>query len=158
MNGEPNMPRRYVSRGIGAAAAVLAIGAALTACSAAAPSPVKSHTAEAAVPGLPSGVVQATALPTDIPNDPKTRAKVKLLECAATKDGWKASGTVSNPGKGASKMVLTVFFTTDKATVIGTAQTRIEIKPGDKRTWSAQAHFTAPTRTLCVLRGAAAVS
>jgi hypothetical protein len=137
-----------------AIAALMVAGVALAGCTAVAPNAGKTHTAAATVPGMPSGVTQATALPTDIPNDPKTRANVKLIACTSTKDGWKASGTVSNAGKSPTTTVITVFFTTDKATVIGTAQTRVTVKAGDKRVWTAQKAFSAPSKTLCVLRGA----
>lgn len=149
------MQTRLASRTTAIAAVLLVAGAALAGCTAAAPTAATTHTAAAAtVPGLPSGVTQATALPTNIPNDAKTRANVKLAACASTKDGWKASGTVSNAGKSPATTVITVFFTTDKATVIGTAQTRVTVKAGDKQSWTAQNKFTAPSKTLCVLRGA----
>ncbi|HVX08983.1 hypothetical protein [Humibacter sp.] len=149
------MHSRLAPRTAAIAAALMVAGVALAGCTAAAPNAAKTHSAAATtVPGLPSGVTQATALPTDIPNDSKTRADVKLVACTSTGDGWKASGTVSNGGKSPATTVITVFFTTDKATVVGAAQTRVTVKAGDKRNWTAEKTFTAPSKTLCVLRGA----
>lgn len=148
------MLTRPASRTTGIAVALLAVAIALTGCTSSAPKAATTHSVSATVPGLPAGVSQATALPTDIPNDAKTRANVQLSSCAATKNGWKASGIVRNPGKATTTTVITVFFTTDKATVISSAQVRATAKAGEKQTWTAQSRFSAPKQTLCVLRGA----
>jgi hypothetical protein len=148
------MLSRLARRTTGTAAALLALGIVLTGCTGGAPTDAETPTAAATVPGLPPGVSQVTELPPDIPNDPETRANVQVNGCAATEDGWEATGTISNPGEEATTTVITVFFTTDKATVIGTAQTSVTVEPGDEQSWTAQDAFTAPTQTLCVLRGA----
>lgn len=150
------MPSRPARRMMGTAMASLALGIALSGCTNGTPTDAGTPTASATVPGLPPGVDQVSELPTDIPNDPETRANAELDECVATENGWQASGTMSNPGDEETTTVITVFFTTDKATVVGTAQTSVTVEPGDQQDWTAEAAFTAPAQTLCVLRGAGA--
>jgi hypothetical protein len=114
------------------------------------PVPTPSHSVQ--IPGLPAGVHPAP-LPSDVPNTADARTNVQLTTCEATSDGWRAAGTVTNPGKSKVDYTITVFFTTAKATVIDSAQTKVSLDPGDKKKWSASKQFTAPPDTLCVLRG-----
>lgn len=107
----------------------------------------------APAPGLPPGVTGATALPAEIPNTPSLRGNVTLDACTATKGGWSATGTARNSDDRAVNYTITVFFTTSSATVIETAQVKVAVKPGGTETWTASKKFTAPTTTLCVLRG-----
>jgi hypothetical protein len=135
--------------------ALIALTLALTGCTGSpdhGPATPQASATTAAV-GLPSGVTQAQSLPTRIPNKPAARANVQLSTCAKTDDGWKAAGTIANPGKSKTTATITVFFTTDKATVIEAAQTKVTTAPGKKQSWTAQAKFTTPPKTLCVLRG-----
>lgn len=104
-------------------------------------------------PGLPSGVKAATSLPTSPPNRPSLRRNVSMSTCKATKGGWTAGGSVTNPGGKTADYTVTVFFTTTAATVVGSAQTQVRVKPGAEETWTAGKKFTAPRKTLCVLRG-----
>jgi hypothetical protein len=76
-----------------------------------------------------------------------------MSTCKATKGGWTAGGSATNPGSKTADYTITVFFTTTAATVVGSAQTRVRVKPGAEETWTAGKKFTAPRRTLCVLRG-----
>jgi hypothetical protein len=110
-------------------------------------------TSVSSAPGLPPGVVNATSLPVSPPNSPALRSNVSVSSCAATTGGWGASGTATNPGTASADYTITVFFTTVNATVIGSAQTHVTVKAGGKESWSASATFTAPAKTLCVLRG-----
>jgi hypothetical protein len=76
-----------------------------------------------------------------------------MSTCKATSGGWAAGGSVTNSGSKKADYTITVFFTTAAATVIESAQTRVSVKPGAKRAWTASKRFTAPPKTLCVLRG-----
>jgi hypothetical protein len=104
-------------------------------------------------PALPSGVTAATNVPTRVPNEPTLRKHVTLSSCKATPGGWGASGTASNPGPSNADYAITVFFTTDHATVIGTAATRVHVAAGGSEQWSVTTKLHAPASTLCVLRG-----
>jgi hypothetical protein len=103
--------------------------------------------------GLPAGVVNATAVPSAVPNNAASRKNVTISSCKATKDGWQASGTAANPGHQDARYTVTVFFTTTGGTVIGTGQSRVTVKPGAHQPWTISATFHAPTDTRCVLRG-----
>lgn len=102
---------------------------------------------------LPSGVAGATAVPTAVQNKTESRKNVKVSDCKATPDGWQASGTANNPGKAKTKYTITVFFTTKGGTVIGTGQTKVDVKPRADSEWSIASKFKPAPDTQCVLRG-----
>jgi len=102
---------------------------------------------------LPPGVVGATRVPTAVPNKPALRADVVLSTCASRSGGWAASGTVHNRTLRPVKYTVTVFFTTDHATVIGAGATTLTLLPKTSKYWSVVAKFHAANPTLCVLRG-----
>jgi len=106
---------------------------------------------------LPAGVVGATNVPVHVPNSARLRADVVLSKCSARAGGWAAAGTVHNANRTSNqRYLITVFFTTNRATVIGTAKTAVVVDPGQSRPWSLSAKFHAATPTLCVLRGVGA--
>jgi hypothetical protein len=105
------------------------------------------------VGGLPVGVVNATGVPSAVPNDPASRKNVTVSSCTATKDGWQAAGTATNPGNKQTDYTVTVFFTTTGGTVIGTGQSKVTVKPGAQQAWTVSSVFHAPPDTRCVLRG-----
>jgi len=102
---------------------------------------------------LPPGVVNAISLPAHILNDVQLRKNVLLTRCQPAKQGWKASGTATNPGKARADYAITVFFTTSSATVIGSGVTHVRVAPGAHKTWTASGSFTPAPATSCVLRG-----
>jgi hypothetical protein len=102
---------------------------------------------------LPAGVTGATTVPTAVPNKPALRANVVISSCAPRRDGWRASGTVRNPASHTAKYRITVFFTTEHATVIGSASTTVSVVARETKTWKASAEFHPARPTLCVLRG-----
>jgi hypothetical protein len=102
---------------------------------------------------LPSGVTGVAALPTDIPNSPSLRRNVEIGTCTSAPGGWEASGGAINPSGSTVTYTITIFFTTGTATVIGTGQTKVTVKPGAHQTWTVVAHFGVAPGTLCVLRG-----
>lgn len=108
-----------------------------------------------AAPSLPAGVSAATSVPTDVPNDPDARASVTITKCAATKHGWSAKGTATNGEKKDKTYEVTVFFTSQAATVLHTGSTTVTVEPGEKERWEVAGTFAAPEGTLCVLRGVA---
>jgi hypothetical protein len=118
------------------------------------PAPTAGPTSAATdVAGLPHGVQQATEVPTDVPNTPDLRKNVTLAGCEKADGGWQASGTATNPGSDPVDYTVTVFFTTDKGTVLGTADTKVRVDPGEKKNWDVTAQLTPAPRTTCVLRG-----
>jgi hypothetical protein len=118
------------------------------------PAPVKTATPTPAAlgNGLPSGVTPAP-VPTTVPNDPSARKDVQMTSCVATPAGWKAGGTVTNDGAKPADYTITVFFTTNKATVIDNARTQLTVAAGKTARWTAAKDFAAAPGTLCVLRG-----
>lgn len=132
--------------------AVTALTAALVSgCTPGTPRKEASSTQSAA--GLPSGVAQAGKVPTKVPNEPAARKNVRITDCARTDTGWKAAGTAANPGKKKTTYKITVFFTTEKATVLQTADTKVTVEPGKSAEWKAEKKFTPADKTLCALRG-----
>jgi hypothetical protein len=133
------------------AALVAAIGGAAAGCSGAkhrdpsAPAPVSTSL------GLPPGVVGDTAVPTVVPNTAKLRKNVTLSSCGAADKGWQASGTAT--GDTTAAYTITVFFTTGGGTVIGTGQTKVNVKSGSKTDWKVNGVFHAAPDTRCVVRG-----
>ncbi|MFP3466408.1 hypothetical protein [Leifsonia sp. SIMBA_070] len=150
MNDGTTRFRRFAATG--AILAFLAAGAGLAGCTES-PGAATKTTHTASVPGLPAGVSQPTSIPTDIPDSTEARANVRLQGCSEAQGGWQATGTAVNHGKKASTSVITVFFTTESATVIGTAQTTVSVKPGGTEKWTAKGDFVGAPKTLCVLRG-----
>jgi hypothetical protein len=113
--------------------------------------PTPSRASPAA--GLPPGVVNATAVPTAVPNNSGARKNVTLSSCKASKDGWQASGTATNPRNKEKRYTITVFFTTAGGTVIGTGQTAVNVESGAQRSWNVKATFHRAPDTRCVLAG-----
>jgi len=107
----------------------------------------------ASIPGLPVGAVPAESIPSDVPNDAGARANVTMTSCTSIKGGWRAGGTVTNPGTKTVEYTITVFFTTTAATVIDSAQSKISVAAGSKKSWNASKKFGAAAKMLCVLRG-----
>lgn len=86
-------------------------------------------------------------------NDPALIKNVTISKCAKTDDGWGASGTAKNTGTKDATYSITVFFTTTGATVIATAETKVDVKAGRSADWTAAATFTAAPEMRCVIRG-----
>ena len=124
----------------------------LTACTSSHHTTATSNTTLPAVT-LPKGVNNATDVPTSVPNNPALRAHVQITKCAASADGWQASGDATNPGTGPVDYTITVFFTTSAATVIGYGSAKVHVAAGGHQAWSVSATFTPAPGTQCVLRG-----
>jgi hypothetical protein len=150
MSDRTTRVRRFAATGV--ILAFLGAGAGLAGCTDS-PEAATTTSPPKSVPGLPAGVSQPTSIPTAIPDSAEARADVRLQGCEVAHGGWKATGTAVNPGKKATTSVITVFFTTESATVIGTAQTTVSVKPGGTEKWTAKGDFVAAPKTLCVLRG-----
>jgi len=103
--------------------------------------------------GLPVGVVNATGVPSAVPNNTASRKNVTISACKATKDGWQATGTATNPGDTQTSYTVTIFFATSGGTVIGTGQSSVTVKPAGQESWTVSSTFHAPPDTRCVLRG-----
>lgn len=134
------------------------VALALTACTptaSPAPTPTGAASNTATAPGLPAGVSQATAVPTDVPNEPAQRKNVTMTDCSRTADGWTASGTAINPGASATTYTVTIFFAAPTATVLAVGNTEVEVEPDARSDWTVTSVFTAPKGTRCVLTGVA---
>lgn len=92
-------------------------------------------------------------VPTQVPNRPRKRDRVRLSTCAATDGGWSASGTARAGKAGSERYRITVFFTTDRATVVGWGRTTVEAEAGQSVEWSVSADLPVEGDLLCVLRG-----
>ena len=137
-------------------AAVLAV-AGLAACSSSRPSEHPASTgAISASPGGVTARMSQHPLPPDsaFVNDLNKRKAVTVSECGQTAGGWGASGTVSNPSKQSTDYKIAIFFTTDHATVLDYATTKVTASAGAVENWTASAKFSIPTGTAmhCVLR------
>jgi hypothetical protein len=133
--------------GLALAAAVLVSG--LTACTGSSsnrdtPTPTGGTVASSSAP-LPSQ--------SSIANDPDARKDVKPAGCVATSSGWKASGTVTNPGATAATYTIVISFTTKQSTVLARGTTKVTVKAGATTTWTAAAGFAKTKGVQCVLRG-----
>lgn len=136
------------------AAVLIAAPLVLAGCTASpTPTPTPSRAAVADINGLPEGVQQATEVPTDVPNTPALRQNVSVASCENADGGWKAGGTAKNPSDQPVDLTISIFFTTDKGTVLGTGSTKVGVKPGDTAQWTVKAPLTPAPTTVCVLRG-----
>jgi hypothetical protein len=115
--------------------------------------PAPTATATENVAGLPEGVQQATDVPLDVPNRPELRGVVELAVCDAVDGGWQAAGTVTNSATESRDYTITIFFTTEGGTVIGTGDTEVSVAGGESEEWSVAAELTPAPGTNCVLRG-----
>lgn len=134
-------------------AAVLAGAIVLGALAGCTPDDAHPSSTPAQVKGLPDGVQQATSVPTSVPNTPTLRANVTLADCSRADGGWKAAGTAKNPGKSDVTYTISVFFTTDHGTVLGTGGTTVAVPAGKSADWTVTADLTPAPKMLCVLRG-----
>jgi hypothetical protein len=134
---------------IAAGALALALAAALAACTGTAqPVPTASSTRPPAFTGVRHPIPTGSALA----NDPELYGRVVLTDCAATSDGWKATGTMKNPGAAKTTASILVIFTDAQARMIDSATTTVEVKAGAKASWAAARKFSAPAGTRCVVR------
>jgi hypothetical protein len=122
------------------------------------------HPAASTGDGKPSATASApseqappkpASLPTEVANDVAARKHVAMTGCAGDAKTWSASGTASNSGHSAVKYNVTVFYTTPKATVIGSSQTSVLVPANGQAKWTTSSSFQTSTGTRCVLRGVA---
>jgi hypothetical protein len=126
---------------------------ALVGCSASKLPSSNSTTSTVSAATLPPGVTGVTALPANIPNDPKLRANVRVGSCKAAFGSWVANGTVINPTVKTVTYTITIFFTTATATVLAVGQTHVAVPAGGRQSWTISQKFHGSEGTLCVLRG-----
>jgi hypothetical protein len=162
--GAAVMQRRYWRAACAAGAVVTALIAAGCAASPGAgtprPAAAGAPSAAAAAGGSHARTAKAKAaaaaaprIPLTVPNSVRSRRAVTLTGCAATAAGGHASGTVIAPGTSRATYLITVFFTTRQATVIGYGTAMVRAVPGKATPWSVGRHFKAPPGMRCVLRG-----
>lgn len=95
-------------------------------------------------------------VPTKIDNVVADRKNVTVTSCSSTPGGWAASGVAVNHGRSDTSYRLTVYFTDQEATVIGTGVTSVGVAPGHAARWRIATHLVAqPGGTRCVLVGVA---
>lgn len=145
------MIRRFVLLGL--AAAVCLLGA-CTSDKGDDKSGTPSSSAKSSSSTRPTtGLVQPSRVPTKVANSVALRSSVDLTACRKSSGGWLAGGTAKNTRKSKFTYVVTVFFTTDTATVIGFGKTDVKVPAGKTVKWTVTAKFPAVKNTKCVLRG-----
>jgi hypothetical protein len=102
---------------------------------------------------LPKGVLNATGVPSAVPNDFALRKTVALTGCGQVSGGWRASGAATNHTSTAVDYTVTVFFTTARDTVIGTGDTKVHVDADATARWNVTSRFAAASGTQCVVRG-----
>ena len=133
---------------VGVAASSIALIGALAGC---ANTPLPDPTPTVSI-SLPAPTSQPD-VPAEVPNDPAKRVNVEVSTCAAATGGWSAAGTAQNPGTESVTYAIMVFFTTQAATVVGTAETSVTVAPGESLEWSVSAQIADASDLRCVLRG-----
>jgi hypothetical protein len=127
-------------------AAVICLGT-LSGCSSSEVAPTSSPSPTVVAPTSEPNV------PTGVPNVPAKRADVEITSCLAARGGWAATGKVTNSGTTSVSYAISVFFTTQTATVVGTARTKVTLPAGKTVHWSATAQIANAASLRCVLRG-----
>lgn len=97
------------------------------------------------------------SLPATVANQPAVRSRVQVTGCMPITNGWRASGTATNPGTGTARYQITVYFTTTSASVLDYDIVKVSAGPGKTVTWTAAKTFLAQPKTLCALVGVAVV-
>ncbi|MBU2696249.1 hypothetical protein [Pimelobacter sp. 30-1] len=92
-------------------------------------------------------------IPAEVPNRPAKRAAVEMTGCAATDGGWAASGTAAAVKARDQTFVISVFFTTDQATVVAWGRTRVTVPAGERADWQVGVDLPVQGELRCVLRG-----
>lgn len=99
-----------------------------------------------------TGTALSLPEPTDIPNSPAVRSDVAIRACGTHGGHPTASGTATNRTSAERTYTITVFFTTDRATVIGYARTGVTVASHRSSDWTARSDMTG-AGVRCVLRG-----
>jgi hypothetical protein len=113
-----------------------------------------ANTSASSVPE--AGSVLGTS-PPKAANQAAVRKNVVQSSCSAIPGGWRAAGTVSNPTNSEVKYKITVYFTTEHATVLAYATTKVAVQPDATAKWSASKEFAAQKEMLCPMPGIAVV-
>ncbi len=144
-------PHRLTTLAVCAVAACVA----LAGCTSSTKGAAKSSASSASAAASSSASLTQNTLPpaSAIVNDVDKRKAVTVAKCAATADGWGASGTAKNSGTADATYAITIFFTNDHATVEDYATATVTAKAGASADWTAAKKFAATTPTNCVLRG-----
>jgi hypothetical protein len=98
----------------------------------------------------------STPSSTTIVNQPEARKAVTAKSCKQTSSGWTATGTVTNPNAKQTTYTIVISFTTKASTVLARGTTKVTLKSGATKDWTASANFAKTKGVQCVLRGVAA--
>ena len=98
----------------------------------------------------------STPSSTTIVNQPEARKAVSAKTCKQTSSGWTATGTVTNPNAKQTTYTIVISFTTKESTVLARGTTKVTLKAGATKDWTASANFAKTKGVQCVLRGVAA--
>jgi imidazole glycerol phosphate synthase subunit HisF len=93
---------------------------------------------------------------TTIVNQPVARKAVTAKACKQTSSGWTATGTVTNPNAKQTTYTIVISFTTKASTVLARGTTKVTLKSGATKAWTASANSAKTKGVQCVLRGVAA--
>ncbi|MBM7519111.1 hypothetical protein [Nocardioides nitrophenolicus] len=144
---------------------VTALGAlvalALTACGSGGEEPTKPRPDQEATsrqgttePDAVSVKPGDVTIPAKVPNRPGKRGAVETTECGPSAGGWQAAGTATARDK-AQEFVITVFFTTEHATVVQWGRTQVSVAAGQSARWQVDVDLDVRGELRCVLRGVA---
>ena len=137
---------------LAAGALALVLATALAACTRSGDPVPTPGTGPATPPPTFSGVRHPLPTGSALANDPELYGRAELTGCAAVSGGWKASGTLKNPGAAEVAAVIVVLFTDAQARAVDSATAEVRVSAGRTGTWSATRAFRAPEGTRCVLR------
>jgi hypothetical protein len=135
---------------------LLALLAGLTGCTGS-----SGGSSAAAGSGTTGSSASAPSVPvpsSTIVNEPSARKDVTAGACTQTSSGWKMSGTVTNSGSQQAAYTIVVSFTTKQSTVLARGTTKVTVKAGATKGWTASASFAKTEGVQCVLRGVARVA
>lgn len=104
-------------------------------------------------PSSPSrpALTPASSIPPPTGNVVSLFKTVTMSSCEAAPGGWKAAGTIHNTTGKAHGYQILVYFTTDQATVIDSADTTVSVATGQSATWHASAKFKTAPKMRCVI-------
>lgn len=129
-----------------------------TACGGADDGSGPAHPTPGPVQSSPPAVTVKQAdvtVPSKVGNNPDKRSAVSVTSCKATADGWMAAGTATATKSGPETFTITVFFTTEQATVVEWGKTTVTARAGATATWQIAKRLPVRSTLLCPLRGVA---
>ncbi len=101
--------------------------------------------------GTSTGSVTTGSVTPGPSNDIEKRKSVVKKSCGATQTGAKATGVIVNSTAADAEFKITVTFTNDKATNVGSGETTVTAPAGTQTPWTVRGEFTPIKKVLCVV-------